>query len=192
MMKRSLAALIVVSASSGSAYGVTGNTVVYDDQDQNAFNRYAAACGFGSFINQSGAVHSGSMAMAVTRNDNDGVGWAGTQVYSTASDYDGVEFWFNAGNIATTITSFGVSDGSGDMHYLHLEDIYGGSLPAATWIRFAIPFSSPYFQSNGYTPPASFGFFCVINHTSSAQQNFMYVDDVTLTGADIFENGFES
>ncbi len=100
-------------------------------------------------------------------------------------------FWFNSGQIATTTTSFGVSDGMGNQHFLHLEDIYGGPIPAATWIRFEIPFSSPYFEVNHYTPPTDFGFFCVINHTSSLMQNFMYVDDVTLTGADIFKNGFE-
>jgi len=191
MDKRSLAALLVAATMSGSAYGITGNTIVYDDADENSFNHNNAACGSNFIYFEGDFVHNGTQAIAVSRLDNNGVGWAGPITYSTTTDYDGVVFWINAGDSPTTVTSLGVQDHAGTSHFLHLEDIYGGPLPANMWIRFAIPFSSPYFEVNASTPPADFDQFCIINHSSGSQTTFIYVDDVMLTGADIFKNGFE-
>ncbi len=87
MTHRSRAALLAAAMVCGSAHGFSGNTIVYDDADENSFSRAAAACGNGGdYINQDGFVHSGTMAIAVKRSDNDGVGWAGPQTYSTSSD----------------------------------------------------------------------------------------------------------
>jgi hypothetical protein len=194
MHKRLLAALLVAATMAGSAHAVTGNVIVYDDADENGFNRFNAACGSSSYVfSESNPVHTGNAALAISKLDNNAVGWAGTAAtYSAISDYDGVIFWFNAGQTATTLTSFGVYDSALQGHFLHLEDIYGGPLPAGTWVRFEIPFSSPYFAQNDYTPPTDFYQFCVINHSSGGQSSYIYVDDVTLTGADIFKSGFDN
>jgi hypothetical protein len=192
MDKRLLAALVVAASVWNPAYALTGNTIVYDDADENSFNHNNAACGTSMVFFQGSVVHQGTKAIAVSRLDNNGIGWGGAATYSTTSDYDGLVFWINAGDTPTTVTSLGVYDSALAAHFLHLEDIYGGPLPANTWLRFDIPFSSPYFALRGYVPPPDFYQFCLINHSAGSQSTFIYVDDVTLTGADIFKDGFQN
>jgi hypothetical protein len=192
MTTRLLAAFFVAIMACGPACAVTGNVIVYDDADENSFNRFAASCEGGSSVfDQTTVVHSGTHALAVSRQSANGVGWAGPTNYSTSSDFDGVVFWINPGNDPTTSTSLAVFDSASNNHFLKLEDIYGGPLPAATWIRFEIPFSSSFFTSAGSTPPDDFSQVCVINHSSGSMTNFLYIDDVSLTGADIFKDSFE-
>ena len=137
-------------------------------------------------------VHGGTTAIALSKLDNNGIGWATPSTYSASSDYDSVGFWVNAGDTPTTLTSLAIDNLSFDRHFLHLEDLYGGPLPANTWIHLQVPFSSPFFVTASSTPPESVTAVCIINHSSGTQTTFLYVDDVTLRGADIFRNGFES
>lgn len=194
MGKRSLPILLAAATVSLNAFGATGNLLVYDDTDENGFNHEAAACGDGmAFFGETQVFHSGTAAIAIPKADNDGAGWAVPSTpYSTQSDYDGVSFWINAGNDPTSTTSLAVFDSSNTPQFLHLEDVYGGPLPAATWLHFTIPFSSPYFDIGGSTPPDSVASFCIINHSGGGNTQFLYLDDVSLTGADIFKNGFEN
>jgi len=175
----------------GNALGATGNLLIFDDADENGFNHNAAICqgGAGYF---GGFAYSGTTSLAVSKqNDNNGAGWGGPVVYSTQTDYDGVTFWINSGNNPSAHTSLAVADSNGDLHFAHLEDIYGGALPAATWVNFNISFSSDYFAQANSTPPDSLLYFCVNTH-SAAQNDFLYLDEASLTGADIFKSGFEN
>ena len=179
----------IAAIFAGNAFGATGNLLVFDDVDENGFSHAAASCAGNAFY-VNGIAYSGTTSLAVTKqNDNNGAGWAGPVTYSTQTDYDGVTFWINSGNNPSPHTSLAVSDSNGDLHFAHLEDIYGGALPAATWIHFNVGFSSDYFVQAGSTPPGSLQFFCVITH-SAASNDFLYLDEVRLTGADIFKNGF--
>jgi hypothetical protein len=70
--------------------------------------------------------------------------------------------------------------------------MYGAPLPANTWIEFTVPFSSPYFATASSTSPATVQAVCIINHSDGGPTSYLYIDDVALTGADIFKNGFEN
>ena len=191
MTKRFLAFVMFALAAS-NAYCATGTLVVYDDADKNGFDHNSAFCSGTAIFNETTVVHSGTAAIAFDRTDNNGAGWQTPSVYSTASDYDGVSFWVNAGNSPTTTTSLAIYDAQDTGHFLHLEDIYGGPLPANTWVSFQIPFSSPYFTMAASTPPETMQTLCIVNHSAGGMGTFMFLDDVSLTGADIFKNGFEN
>jgi hypothetical protein len=191
MYKSSVAALLLVAGLIASAaYGAVGNLVVFDDADENGFDHNAATCVSGALFNETAVVHSGSVAIAMQKFDNSGAGWVAPATYSATTDYDGVSFWIDAGNNQTSATSLAVYDAGDSGHFLHLEDAYGGPLPANTWVPFQIPFSSPLFAVALSTPPANVKTICVINH-SSAPSDFLFLDQVALTGADIFLSGFE-
>lgn len=186
------AALFLAVVSSG-AHAASGNLTVFDDADENGFNHAAASCSTGSIFGETQAVHSGSAAIAISKeHDNNGAGWAAPTTYSASSDYDSVTFWVNSGNSQSSITSLAVFDASNTGHFLHLEDVYGAALPANTWIQFQIPFASPYFQVALSTPPDSVQAICVITHSASGSaSDYLYLDDFSLRGADIFKNGFD-
>lgn len=170
------------------AFGASGNLTIFDDADENGFNMPAATCDqFSTLVGN--PVHSGTMAVAVLKTDNAGGGWQAPVTYSAESDYDGVEFWINAGSQDTTLTSLAIIDGDGDYHFAHLEDSYGGPLPADTWVQFKIPFASSLFATAQSSSPTTVQTICIVNH--SDQGSYLYIDDVALTGADIFKNGFE-
>ncbi len=192
MDKRCVLGLLIFATFASEALGVTGNVIVYDDSDENGFNHEQAICGGTILFGETFLVHSGNAAIAVPKTDNNGPGWAGPSSFSTATDYDGVSFWVNAGSMQTTETSLAVYDAQSNTHFLHLEDMYGGPLPVNTWVQFKIPFSSPFFAVASSTPPDTVQAFCLLNHSSGGQTAYFYVDDVALTGADIFKNGFDS
>ena len=178
-------------AATPMVHGATGDLIVFDDTDENEFNSAAAICTGAALFGETSVVHSGSAAVAIQRTDNNGAGWQAPTIYSAESDYDGVTFWFNAGNQSTTLTSLAIYDGSSTAHFAHLEDDYGGPLPANTWIQFQIDFASSLFATAGSTSPTTIQTVCVINHSSSGSPPYIYLDDVALRGADIFKNGFE-
>lgn len=186
-----VASFLAVVAS--GAHAASGNLTVFDDADENGFSHANASCSTNSFFGETQVVHSGTAAIAISKQqDNNGAGWAAPTTYSASSDYDGVSFWVNSGNSQSSITSLAVFDAGNNPHFLHLEDVYGAALPASTWIRFQIPFSSPFFQVALSTPPATVQTICVITHSPSGSPgDFLYLDDVNLTGADIFKNGFD-
>jgi hypothetical protein len=159
MNKRVSFALLLIAALQSSAQGATGNLTVYADADAIGFDHNSAGCGSSSFASwaETTVVHSGSAAVAVSKLDNNGVGWQSLATYSASSDYDGISFWINAGDIQTELTSLAIFDGSFTPHFLHLEDVYGASLPVNTWISFHIPFSSPFFVTALSTPPERSG-----------------------------------
>lgn len=189
------AAIVLLSAVSASnVYSATGNLIVFDDADRNGFDHNAAYCGTsaGTYFNSTIFVHSGTVAVAVSRLNSVGIGWLAPTTYSTSSDYDGVSFWINAGNYPTELTSLAVYDAANKPHYLHLEDVYGGPLPTHLWVHMQIAFSSPLFtDSSG--PPLTLNTLCFINHSQGAQgpDYFVSFDDVSLTGAVLFKSGFE-
>ena len=137
-------------------------------------------------------MHTSSDAIAVQKTNNSGIGWVSAVTYSTASDYDSVDFWINAGNAPTTLTSLAVYDGEAIAHFLHLEDASGAPLPANTWVHLQIPFASPFFETAFSTSPTTIQTVCIINHSGGGNTQFLYVDDVVLIGADIFKSGFEN
>ncbi len=172
-----------------NAYGATGNLIVFDDADKNGFNHSSAICSGGSFFGETTVVHSGTAAVAITKlPDNNGAGWLAPTTYSTSSDYDGVMFWVNAGSSSTTLTSLAIYDVNNNPHFLHLEDLYGAPLPVNTWIQFQVPFASPFFAVASSSSPATVQTICLINHSTGAA--YLYLDDIALTGADIFKDGF--
>ena len=192
MVKHLVPGLLIAATFVSNAFGATGNLVVYDDTDENGFDHQAAICGGVAFFNETNVVHSGTVAIAAAKTDNNGPGWAAPSSFSTSSDYDGISFCVNAGSMQTTLTSLAVYDAQSDTHFLHLEDVYGGPLPVNTWVQFQIPFSSPFFAMASSTSPETVQTFCLLNHSSGGQNVYFYLDDVTLTGADIFKNGFEN
>ncbi len=191
-MNRCAAFWILISLVESSAYCATGSLIVFDDADENGFSHNAAACG-SNFYNfgEMTVVHSGSAAIAISKLDNSGVGWMAPTTYSASTDYDGVGFWVNAGDAQTTVTSLAVYDASFAPHFLHLEDVYSAPLPVNTWIHFQVPFSSPFFAVAFSTPPETVQELCLISHDTNGPTSFLYLDDVSLRGADIFKNGFE-
>ena len=194
MNRCSLSALLFAATIVGNAYAATGNLVVFDDADQNGFNHAAANCSTNSFFGETTTVYSGTAAVAISKmQDNNGAGWAAPVAYSASSDYDGVTFWVNSGNSPSTLTSLAVYDASFNPHFMHLEDQYGGPLPAATWIQFHVPFSSPLFAAALSTSPDTVQTICVITHSPSGSgSDYLYLDQVSLSGADIFKNGFDN
>ena len=188
MYKLLIVALWLAAICASNAFGATGNLVIYDDADENGFNHAAASCGDFNFYGETDVVHSGTKAIAAAKTDNNGAGWAPPTTFSTVADYDSISFWVNAGDMQTTQTSLAIYDAETNPHYLHLEDVYGAPLPVNTWIPFHILFSSPFFSS----PPATVQMFCLLNHSSGGQTEYFYLDDVALTGADIFKNGFDN
>jgi hypothetical protein len=192
MDRRFVPALLIAATVASNAFCATGNLVIYDDTNENGFDLFGATCTGTIFAGEAAVVHSGSAAIAVVKNDNNGAGWVARATYSASSDYDGVSFWINAGNSQTTLTSLAVFDALNDPHFLHLEDMYGAPLPMNTWIPFQIPFSSPFFAVASSTPPATVQTICLINHSAGGQNAYFYLDDIALTGADIFKSGFEN
>ena len=191
-MNRYSSLALLVALLQSSAYCATGSLVVFDDADENGFDHNGAACGSNFIYFETTVVHSGSAAIAISKLDNNGAGWLAPTNYSASSDYDGVGFWVNAGDNQTTLTSLAIYDASFTPHFLHLEDVYGAPLPVNTWIHFQVPFSSPFFAVALSTPPETVQTVCVISHDTNGQTKFLYLDDVSLRGADIFKNGFDS
>ena len=194
MNKYSVLTLLFATSVASNCYGATGNLVVFDDADENGFNHSGASCSNGSFFGETIGVHSGSAGVAISKQtDNNGAGWLAPTIYSASSDYDGVTFWVNSGSDQSTLTSLAIFDMDSNPHFLHLENLYGASLPANTWIQFQVPFASPFFEAVGSTSPATVQTICVITHSASGAPNdFLFLDDVTLNGADIFKNGFDN
>jgi len=195
MSKYTLPVLLFAAIVACNARGATGSLVVFDDADQNGFDHNAASCTTGGdFFGETTTFYSGTAAVAVsTQMDNNGAGWAAPVNYSATSDYDGVAFWVNAGNNSRAHTSLAIFDMSDNPHFMHLEDMYGGALPAATWIHFVVPFGSPLFEMALSTPPDTVQSICVITHSATGSfSDFFYLDEVTLDGADIFKSGFEN
>ena len=186
-MKNNLIVLALLLVAATAAHGAAGDLTIFDDADENGFNHAGATCTGAAFFGETSVVHSGTAAVAIQRTDNNGAGWVAPTTYSADSDYDGISFWFNAGNADTTVTTLAIYDADDTAHFLHLEDVYGGALPANTWISLDIPFASPSFS----TSPATIQTVCFINHSSGSAAPFIYVDSIALTGADIFKNGFE-
>ena len=192
MNRYSLLALLFAATIAGSVRGATGGLVVFDDADRNGFNHANASCTTnGDFFGETVVVHSGTAAVALSKqNDNNGAGWLAPVSYSATSDYDGVTFWVNSGNSQSMLTSLAIFDASDNPHFLHLEEMYGAPLPAATWIHFQVAFSSPLFASALSSSPDTVKAICVITHSPTGFSEFLYLDEVSLTGADIFKDGF--
>jgi hypothetical protein len=192
MIRRYMPALLIATTFVSNAFCATGNLTIFDDSDENGFDHPGAICTNGNVIfGETQTVHSGTAAIAIGKTNNNGAGWVAPVTYSTTADYDGISFWVNAGTDPTTTTSLAVFDQADDEHFLHLEDVYGAPLPANTWIPFQIPFSSPFFEVASSTPPQTLATVCIIFHFGTSGANpFLYLDDVVLTGADIFKDGF--
>jgi len=193
MNRYSLSALVFAATISCNARGATGDLIIFDDADRNGFDHASALCtSGGGMFGETTVVHSGTAAVALSRHtDNNGAGWLAPVSYSATSDYDGVTFWVNSGNSESAHTSLAILDAGSNPHFMHLEDMYGAPLPAATWIHFQVPFSSPLFAAAVSTSPDTVKTICVITHSSTGSfSDFLYLDEVSLTGADIFKDGF--
>jgi hypothetical protein len=187
---RSVLVLLITASVASTAFCATGNLVVFDDADENGFSRDAASCGGSGAGPETVTVHSGTTAILIPRSfDNTGAGWLAPTSDSASSDYDGISFWLNAGSDPSTLTSLAVYDAENTPHFMHLEDMYGAPLPANTWIAFNVPFSSPLFDAASSSPPDTIQTVCIISHSPGT--HYYFLDDVALTGADIFKNGFE-
>ncbi|MEO7326803.1 MAG: hypothetical protein ABIW82_18425 [Dokdonella sp.] len=184
----SLIAAMVMAAR--VSWGATGTLTVFDDADQNGFDHNASTYAIGMSLQQS-VVHSGTTAAVVSMQNFNAASWQAPTTYSTASDYDGISFWLFDG----------LSSGTQDLALLlyntdnvivgkiDLAVAYGAPLPYATWINVRIPLNNLPNPQN--VPDPTLFNNIVIRTYSGSGNNYFFIDDVALIGADIFKNGFE-
>ncbi len=192
-----LAALIGTTLSSTvapSAHAATENLVVFDEgvalQNGNDCSLDGGRPGYPVRIGDMSVVHTGTYSIAVQDYQGVALGWCPSVPYSITSDYDGISFWANGGaNGGENVTLYLNAPGSGDVvAFATLTELYGGPLPINTWVHIQATFSKPPFINSSGTPFFNRMFFSVYSDTSNA---FFILDDISLTGADIFKSDFE-
>ena len=176
--------------ATAAAHAASGSLTVFDDADQNGFNHQFCTFGSGSHTEQD-TVHSGTTAMGVTIANFNSTCWQAATPLSRVSDYDAISLWVNAGFSAPQDLRFLIYGNGEIIGKIDLVTVYGGPLPAATWIplRIALP------GLPADAPPTDADHFddIVIRTYSSGMggADRFFVDDVVLIGADIFKSGFD-
>jgi len=189
-MRSPCAVLLMVFAAS-IAHAASGSLTVFDDADENGFNRFACTFGDGAQAEQD-TVHSGTTAIGVTIADFNSTCWQASSPLSRRSDYDAISLWVNVGSFTAPQDLRFLIYGNGEIiGKIDLVTVYGGPLPAATWIPLHISLA----DLPADAPPADPEHFddIVIRtySTGSGGADRFFVDDVVLIGADIFKDGFE-
>jgi len=182
--------LSLIAFATTVARAATGSLTVFDDADQNGFNRLFCTFGDGAQAEQD-TVHSGTTAIGVTIGNFNSTCWQAPSSLSRTRDYDTISLWVNAGFSAPQDLRFLIY-GSGEIiGKIDLVTAYGAPLPAATWIPLRISLA----DLTAEPPPTDPDLFddIVIRtySTGSGGADRFFVDDVVLIGADIFEDSFE-
>lgn len=173
------------------AHAASGSLTVFDDADQNGFNRFFCTFGDGAQAEQD-TVHSGTTAIGVTVADFNSTCWQAPSSLSRWSDYDAISLWVNVGFITAPQDLRFLIYGNGEIiGKIDLVTVYGGPLPAGTWVPLRISLADLPPDS----PPADPEHFddIVIRtySTGTGGADRFFVDDVVFIGADIFKDGFE-
>jgi hypothetical protein len=184
----------LLSTFASSAHAATENLVVFDEALQNGSDCSVTGgqAGFPVRIGYVSVVHTGTYSIAVQDYQGVEFGWCPSVTYSITSDYDGISFWVNGGaNGAENVFLILGADGGGGnpVASATLSELYGSPIPINTWVHIQASFSKLPFVHPSGTPIFNSIYFSVYSDTSSA---FFILDDISLTGADIFKNGFES
>lgn len=189
---RFLCALLLFSVvfATPIAHAASGSLTVFDDADENGFNRFFCTFDEGAQLEQD-TVHSGTSAIGVTIANFNSICWQAPTSLSRVRDYDAVSLWVNAGFSAPQDLRFLIYGNGEIIGKIDLVTVYGGPLPAATWIPLRIsladlPVDAP------PTDPEHFDDIVVRTYSNGAGgADRFFVDDVALIGADIFEDGFD-
>jgi hypothetical protein len=156
------------------AHAATGSLAIYDEtlQNGNDCSNTGGQPGFPVRIGYVSIVHSGAKSIAV-------------------QNYDGIDFWVNGGTDggeSVNLIVGAVSDVN-PVAFASLAALYGSPLPANTWVHIQASFSKPPFIHPSGTSVFASLYFSVYSGNST---NFFILDDLFLTGADIFKNGFDN
>jgi len=191
MCRRLPTALLIAATMASSAHGATEDLLVYNELEQNGFSHLSSQYSAGQ-VNYASLVlpHTGLYSV---RADNHPASvavasWAAPAAYSTLSDYDGISFWIFGpdGSEAIDLVLYSGDDLVG---YASVADMYGAPIPAATWIHLQLSFSSNLFNPSGLNATT---FTDIAFRFHSAGDGSFLLDDIVLTGADIFKNDFEN
>jgi hypothetical protein len=172
------------------AHAASGSLTVFDDADENGFNHLFCTFGDGAQLEQD-TVHSGTTAMGITIANFNSTCWQAPSSLSRVHDYDTISLWVNAGFSAPQDLRFLIYGNGEIIGKVDLVAVYGGPLPAATWIPLRIsladlPVDVP------PTDPDLFDDIVIRTYsTGMGGADRFFVDDVVLIGADIFKDGFE-
>ncbi|MEO7323624.1 MAG: hypothetical protein ABIW82_02220 [Dokdonella sp.] len=174
-----------------SARAATGSLSVFDDADENGFNRFNCPFGNGDGLDHV-TVHSGTAAIGVVVADFNSACWQAPAAVSRLGDYDSISFWVNAGSSAPQDLRFLLYSGIDIVGKIDLVTVYGAPLPASTWVFVRISLSDLPADPNSTPPqPTTFDDIVIRTYTSGGASDRFFVDDVVLIGADIFKNGFD-
>jgi hypothetical protein len=180
---------LTLLAATRAAFPYSDNLIVFDDAAENGFTTCLTQPPVEPEIT---VVHSGSVAMQVPNTAADNLYFCGP-VYSLISDYDGISFWINGGTSGGETIYLLISDDTdfqNDPLLVELATLYGGPLPSNQWVHIQGVFSEPPFSrayDNPFAPPT---FNRLTFEIESSGAGLYYIDDVVLTAADIFKNGF--
>lgn len=171
------------------AHAASGSLTVFDDADENGFNRFFCEFGEGAQAQQD-IVHSGTTAIGVAIGNFHSVCWQAPAPLSRLSDYDAISLWVNAGFSAPQDLRFLIYGNGEIIGKIDLVTVYGGPLPPATWIPLRI--SLPDLPADAVpADPEHFDDIVIRTYSIGAGgADRFFVDDVVLIGADIFKDGF--
>jgi hypothetical protein len=184
--------LSLLALAATTARAATGSLTVFDDADENGFNRFACSFGSGAQAEQD-TVHSGTTAIGVTLADFNSACWQSPATLSRLSDYDSISLWVNASPSAPQDLRFLLYSGADIIGKIDLVTVYGAPLPASTWIPLRISLAALPADSSATPPdPNVFDDIVIRTYTTGAGgADRFFVDDVVLIGADIFKDGFD-
>jgi hypothetical protein len=174
-------------------HAATGNLTIYDEalQNGNDCSNTGGQPGFPVRIGYVSIVHSGAKSVAVQNYSGVEFGWCPALTYSINSDYDGIDFWVNGGPDGGESVNLilGAVAGGNPVALASLAELYGSPIPINSWVHIQASFSKPPFAHPSGTSDVASLYFSVYSGNST---NFFILDDLFLTGADIFKNGFDS
>jgi hypothetical protein len=180
---------VTAMATAFNVRGATGNLIVFDDADENGFSHANSIYGAGTvFYNATTTVHGGTVSVAILDQQSSAASWLAPIPYSTFSDYDGVSFWVNGGSNGgedVTVVLYNQLDLVGTTS---LASLYGAPIPASTWIHLQLSFFSPLFNPAGDNATT---FTDITFRSHSGSSTIFFLDDIALTGVDIFKSDFE-
>jgi hypothetical protein len=182
-----------IAVAAATAQAATGSLTVFDDADENGFNRFACDFGSGAQAEQD-TVHNGTTAIGVTLANFNSACWQASAPLSRLSDYDSISLWVNAGPSAPQDLRFLLYSGADFIiGKIDLVTVYGAPLPASKWIHLRISLADlPPDPSSTPPDPTVFDDIVIRTYTTgSGGPDRFFVDDVVLIGAEIFKNGFD-
>jgi endoglucanase len=188
----SCALLILLALAAGPVRAA--NLAVYDDASENGFDQNCTFGGVAADFDFANAVpvHSGTASIRFTPDNNNAVSWCAPAAYSATNDYPGITFWVYLGSSAQGANSNLVLGYLGTAQAQQsLETLYGGAIPAGTWVQLQTTFANAPMNYGGLFDQMSlFDTTGVVNDfvfsngfdTATPVEN-AYFDDVVLQGA---------